>query len=102
MSSVGDNNPVPSYKDEFKKGLELFEESFQAYQQSNIANQKLAFQDVMGKATHIMDETSDQCLSASGKKNLSKLKSDYDQFLKNPNSEIMKAIQSDLNNLKSS
>jgi hypothetical protein len=49
-----------------------------------------------------MDETSDQCLSASGKKNLSKLKSDYDQFLKNPNSEIMKAIQSDLNNLKSS
>jgi hypothetical protein len=94
------NNQIPSYKDEFKHSVDLFERSFQAYQDSKMDNQKLVFKDVMDRASNVMEETAPKCLSASGQKKLQTLQEHYQAFLTNPNSQISQAIQNDINNLK--
>lgn len=100
MSNIQGQNPLPSYREEFKHGIDLFERSLQEYQKSNMENQKAKFQEVMGEATHVMDETAPQFLDASDQKQVSQLKNDFQAFLNNPSSEAMKKLQSDINSLK--
>lgn len=94
------NNPNPSYMDEFKHSVDLFERSFKAYQESKLENQKLVFKDVMDRASHVMNETAPKCLSPSGQKQLDTLHKHYQDFIAHPNSQISKAIQNDINSLK--
>ena len=100
MSNVQGNDPLPSYKEEFRHSIDLFERSLQAHEQSKMENQKAAFRSVMEKASHVMSETAPQVLSASDQQQVTKLQADYKAFSQNPSSEMMKKLQSDINNLK--
>ena len=100
MDKIEGSAQHPTYKDEFKHGVDLFERSFKAYQNSHMDNQKQAFVEIMGKASHVMDETAPMVLNSSGQAQLSKLRKDYQDFISNPSSELMKSIQDDLNELK--
>lgn len=96
------NSPVPSYKDEFKHGVNLFERSLDAYKKSTNDNQKAAFKEVMDKASHVMDETAPLCLNSSGQQKYKQLMDDYRNFSQNASSEMMKKLQGDINALKKS
>jgi len=98
MDNINDSNP--SYMDEFKHSVDLFERSFKAYQDSKLDNQKLVFKDVMDRASHVMQETAPKCLSPSGQKQLDTLQKHYHDFIAHPNSQVSKAIQNDINSLK--
>jgi len=94
------NNPNPSYMDEFKQSVDLFERSLQAYQESKLDNQKLVFKDVMDRASHVMYETAPKCLSPSGQKQLDTMQKHYHDFIAHPDSQISKKLQNDINSLK--
>jgi len=100
MSNSQDPGSIPSYREEFKHSVDLFERSLQAYKQSNMDNQKTKFQEVMGEASHIMSETSPQFMNSGDLQDVAKLQTDFREFLKNPSSDVMKRLQQDINNLK--
>ena len=100
MSQSSNSVPPPSYHDEFKKSVDLFEQSLQAYQKADGPNIQAKFKEVMDKTSHIMDETAPQFLSDFGQKKLQTLQSDYKSFSQSASSEIMKKLQSDINSLK--
>jgi molecular chaperone DnaK (HSP70) len=100
MSDIQGTNPTPSYKEEFQHSVDLFERSLHGYQQSQMDNQKTKFQEVMNEATHVMSETSPQFLDDSDQKQVKQLQKDFQAFMNNPSSDIMKKLQSDINTLK--
>jgi molecular chaperone DnaK (HSP70) len=100
MGNVPGNDPIPSYREEFQHGMDLFERSLQAYSQSNMENQKAKFKEVMAKASHIMSETAPEYLKPEDQQQLAKLQEDFKAFSKNSSSEMMKKLQNDINNLK--
>lgn len=100
MSNISGSDPVPSYREEFKHSVDLFERSLQAYSESKMENQKAAFKSVMDKASHVMDETAPQYLTAADQELVKQLQKDFKDFSKNASSEMMKKLQSDINTLK--
>ena len=100
MDKIDGSSPTPTYKDEFKHSVDLFERSLNAYQTSKMDNQKQAFVEIMGKASHVMDETAPMVLNKSGQDHLSTLKKHYQDFITNPSSDMMNALQKDINELK--
>lgn len=91
-----------TYKNEFARGVKLFEESLTEYQKTsdNESAKKAKFKDVMDKALKIMNESARGFLSESGKKEETKLEKDYQSFLAQDNPENYKRLNSDIRNMK--
>jgi hypothetical protein len=100
MSQVNNSSPPPSYHDEFKRSVDLFEQSLQQYQKADGANIQAKFKEVMDKTSRIMDQTAPEFLSDFGQKKLQTLQSDYKNFSQNSSSAMMKKLQTDINSLK--
>jgi hypothetical protein len=100
MTNISENNPVPSYREEFQHGLDLFERSLHEYQKSNMNLQKEAFKKVMAEATHVMNETAPEVLKGADQDYLTHLQEDFNAFNKQASPAVMKKLQEDINKLK--
>lgn len=91
-----------TYRNEFARGVKLFEESLTEYQKTSDdeAAKKAKFKDVMDKALKIMNESARGFLNESGKKEEAKLEKDYQSFLAQGNSENYNKLNSDIRHLK--
>lgn len=91
-----------TYRNEFSRGVKLFEESLAAYETTppDEVAKKAKFKDVMDKALKIMNESARGFLSASGKSEESKLEKDYQSFLAQDNPENYKKLNEDIRHLK--
>jgi len=90
----------PSYRDEFKQSINLFEQSLQEYQKADGANVQQKFKEVMDKTALIMNEAAPQFLSSAGKEHLQQLQVDFKSFSQHPSSDLMQKLQNDINSLK--
>jgi hypothetical protein len=102
----GDGNISPQlqqvYKQEFMEGANLFQQSLQQYQNSNIPAQKEAFKDVMQKAMNVMNETAQLCLSKEAQKKEMKLNQDFQAFQSNDTEGNAAQLNKSINSLKRS
>lgn len=88
------------YKQEFLEGANLFEQSFQQYQQSQIPAQQEAFKDVMKKAMVVMNETAKLCLNKEAQKSETQLNQNFEEFENNPSQQSMQQLSKSLDDLK--
>lgn len=106
MSNIeGGGTPISpelkaTYKNEFKRGMTLFEQSLEQYRIAEGGPKKEAFKRVMNEALQVMGETAKLCLNKSGQKAESKLESDYEGFLSDGSSGSLKKLQGDLKQIK--
>src|SRR5581483_3391078 len=91
-----------TYRNEFARGIKLFEESLTAYENTppDEVIKKAKFKDVMDKALKIMNESARGFLSESGKSEESKLEKDYQAFLANDNKDSYNKLNKDIRHLK--
>lgn len=91
-----------TYKQEFARGVKLFEESLTAYQTTSDdqAEKKAKFKDVMDQALKIINESARGCLTARGQKEEVKLEKDYQSFLNNDTPANYRKLNNDLGHLK--
>lgn len=88
------------YKQDFLEGTNLFEQSFQQYQQSQIPAQQEAFKDVMKKAMTVMNETAKLCLNKEAQKSEEKVNQNFEKFEENPNPQTMEDLNNSIKDLK--
>lgn len=98
----GDDSKVPSYKQEFQEGVDLFDKSFQEYMKSQEPHQKAKFKDVMDKALDVMNKSAREALSNEQKKMNEVLHKDYENYIQHPDQEASSKIEKDVDDLKKS
>lgn len=99
--------PIPpelqaTYKNEFARGVKLFEESLNAYETTSddqIAK-KAKFKDVMDKALNIMNQSARGFLSPSGQKEETHLEKDYQSYIAEQTPDNAEKLKKDINHLK--
>ena len=91
-----------TYKQEFARGVNLFQESLTAYETTSDdqAEKKAKFKDVMDQALKIMNESARGFLSSRGQKEEAKLENDYHSFLNNDTPANYRKLNDDIRNLK--
>lgn len=91
-----------TYKNEFARGVKLFEESLAAYEatSNDEAAKKAKFKDVMDKALRIMNESARGFMSSSGQEEEVKLESDYQSFIAQGTPANSEKLKSDIEHLK--
>lgn len=99
----GDSSINPQMRQEYQKectrGLTLFQQTLQAYEQSHLDAQKEQYKEVMGKALQVIRETAAQCLSQEMQKKELRLENDYQAFINNPSPEHLKQLNQDVQQL---
>ncbi|PCI95071.1 hypothetical protein COB11_03065 [Candidatus Aerophobetes bacterium] len=98
----GDDAKVPTYKQEFHRGVDLFDKSFQEYMKTKEPHKKAKFKDVMNKALDVMNKSAKECLNNEQKKLNEEVHKDYDAYLKSPNKESTEKLEKDVGDLKDS
>ncbi len=101
MTGIEGDQPITpqmraQYKQECARGIELFKETLQEYQKSQIPAQKDEYKDVMDKALQVIRETVPQCLSAYMQKEEKELEHDYDAFIHNPSPQNYNKLAEDI------
>ena len=98
----GDDSKVPSYRQEFQQGVDLFDQSFQEYMKAKEPHKKAKFKDVMDKALDVMNKSARECLSQEQMKLNEELHKDYDDYLGHPDSSHTEKVEKDIDELKKS
>lgn len=108
MSSIeGGGSSIPpdlkaTYKNEFQRGLDLFQRSLSEYQGTEDGPKKDAFKIVMDEALQVMGETAKLALSKTGQKAESSVENDYQAYIADGSSDSLQKLQGDLDKLKKS
>jgi hypothetical protein len=109
MSSVGGpgepHTPreIRMYEQEYKESAHLFQEAVQHYAQSDNPYQKKEFQEVMGKALAILNETARELNKKSLFEQNAKIEKDYAQFNNSPdNKQVISQLEKDLDDAEKS
>ncbi|MBS0586211.1 MAG: hypothetical protein JSR76_07970 [Verrucomicrobia bacterium] len=94
-----------TYKDEFARGVKLFQDSLGEYQKADEMNKKAKFKDVMDKALVIMNQAARGFITSSSEKEKAeafkgKMMEDYQNFIASGDSDAYSKLQSDVNTLK--
>lgn len=103
--SSGDSIPPDVkqvYKQEFLEGANLFQQSLEQYQNSNIPAQKEAFKDVMQKAMQVMNETARLCLSKEAQKKEANVNVEFQKFQSSDSPQNIMDLSKSINSLKRS
>lgn len=89
-----------TYRNEFARGVKLFQDSLVEYEKSQNEPQKEKFKDVMNKALNIMNESARGFLSTRGKEDQKTLETDYQNFLSKDTPENYQKLNADIENIK--
>ncbi len=94
-----------TYKNEFARGVKLFQDSLSEYEKADEVHKKAKFKDVMDKALNIMNQSARGFLTTEserqkGQEVKNQILTDYQSYLANDNGDTYKKLQSDINNLK--
>jgi len=89
-----------TYKQECAQGVNLFQQTLDAYQKSQIPAQQKEYRDVMEKALQIIHETATRCLSAELQKEEVNLEQDYKKYISSPTPENLNKLNDDLNHFQ--
>ncbi len=107
MTDPISGRPIPpelqaTYKNEFARGVKLFEESLKAYQTTSDDQyaKKAKFKDVMDQALNIMNQSARGFLSPSGQKEEAHLEKDYQAYIAQQTPDNAEKLRSDINHLK--
>jgi len=90
------------YKNEFSRGVKLFEESLAAYTSTpaDQAEKKAKFKDVMDKALKIMNQSARGFLNERGQQEEATLEKDYHSYIHSDSIAAHQKVNEDLNHLK--
>ncbi len=100
MSVSGPNSNQPTYRQEFDQGVELFEKSFKAYQQSNFDPQKNEYALAMKDSLEVMQDAAGGMFNQHLMDMKSQLAKDMNAYMKNPSEENRQKVDSDIDSLK--
>jgi len=88
---------LEKYHQDYEKGLNLFKESFDQYNQPNLEGHKKAqLKKVMDEALQVMNETACVALKEGKKGDEMKLNTDYQTFIKDPSTDNQKKVADDI------
>lgn len=90
------------YRQEFKEGVNLFQNSLAEYQKADEVHKKNALKNVMDEALQVMNETAQLCLSKKAQMQENQLAQDYQAFssLASPTDTDYQKLNSEIDNLK--
>ena len=91
---------VPTYKQEFDKGVELFKDSLDQYQKADEPHKKAAFKKVMSDALKIMNHSAKAALGEGVQAKEKKLEGDYNSFLNHDCQATRQQLEKDLDDIK--
>lgn len=105
MTDIQGDKPISPqtreiYRQDCERGVNLFQQSLEAYQSSQIDAQKEAYKDVMEKALQVIHETASQFLTQEKQKEELNLEKDYQNYIANPTPENLKTLNQDLQHFK--
>lgn len=89
IDSTGDSSPITPhqkqmYEQEYKQGVQLFQNALQQYAKSDNPFQKKEFQEVMDKSLTILQETARELSRKALLEQNAKIEKDYDAFNQTP------------------
>lgn len=100
MQISGDNPDRILYKQEFQKGVKLFEAGFKGLQQSKLDAQKEEYEKSMTESLEVIQDTAKALMNAHLSKMKDQLVKDYQNYLANPSDGNRDKIQRDIDSLK--
>lgn len=84
------------YRQEFSRGIKLFHQALENYNESTEPHQKNEFKKVMNNTLDTMNEMVNVALRNPEQKINNQLKQDYEMFTSNENSESYNKLQKDV------
>lgn len=101
MEPVNPNRP-PSYNQEFNQSLELFDKSFQGYQNAGFDAQKEQYEKVMNESLTIMKQAAGAMVNSHLQKLRAQLSDDLGKYMQHPDAATKAKIQQDIDELRNS
>ncbi len=98
--SGSDPNKTPTYRDDFKQSVDLFQKSFDGYQHSSLNAQKDQYVKVMKESLQVMQDAAGAMLNKHLGSLKAELSSDLNQYLDNPTDANKEKVITDINHLK--
>lgn len=104
LSPLGPLSPkdLKIYKHDFARGSKVLKEASQAYYQTTEPHKKKQLQKSMKEAIKAMNEIINNVLHEKGTKYEKKISKDYTNFINNANSDNMKHLLDDVNDIQKS
>ncbi len=90
---------LPVYKQQFKEGLNLFQQALEEYQKSEEFHQKNSFKEVMDKALNVLNETAIVVLKKKSSVE-GQFEKDYKIFIHDASDENYAQLKKDLDKLQ--
>jgi hypothetical protein len=90
---------IHAYREEFSRGIKLFQEALENYNTSTEPHQKKEFKKVMNESLNAMNEMVNVALRKDEQNKIEKLQRDYDVFSSNESSQSYNALQKDISSL---
>lgn len=95
------NQPIqPSYKQEFKESVEIFDKSFHGALESNFDPQKQQYYKAMKESLQAMQDSASGMVNQQLVDLKQKLAKDTQNFIQNPSKENQKQIEADLRQIR--
>lgn len=89
------------YKQDFEKGVTLFQQSLSEYQNvGDFEQKKIMLKDVMDKALDVINQSAKGFLSQKNLQQPDQLQKDYEAYLSNASSDTYNKLNQDLERLK--
>ena len=94
-----------TYKNEFTRGVKLFQDSLGEYEKADEIHKKAKFKDVMDKALTIMNQAARGFLTTEAERKKAQevkeeILTDYQNYLATDNKDMYNKLQGDITNLK--
>lgn len=106
VDQIGDSSISPQdreiYKQDFGRAVDLFQQSLEAYEKSQLQPQKAKYKDVMDKCLQVIHETIQQAIKKESQKQLNQFDQDYQNFIANDNPQTYQQLNNDLDSFKKS
>lgn len=99
-STPSPEDPRAVYKQDFAKSVDLFQQSLDGYQSSQIPKQKEMYHDVMRRTLEVMNETAKLCLSKNAQAQEKTLVKDYQNYMSNQTPDGLQKLNNDIDKLK--
>ncbi|MBI5273688.1 MAG: hypothetical protein HY860_01375 [Chlamydiales bacterium] len=100
MEISGPNPNQPTYKEEFKQSVKLFQDSFNNMQSSTFDAQKAQYVKTMKESLDVMQDSASGMINQHLCDLKATLSSDLNQYLANPTDSNKQRIQKDLDSMK--
>ncbi|MCI5053077.1 MAG: hypothetical protein MRY21_08105 [Simkaniaceae bacterium] len=91
---------TPTYNEEYKKGVDLFEKGFDAYQKSTFDAQKEEYSKSMHEALKAVRDAAGGMVKSKLQELSEKTEKDLDKFEENPSDENKKVVMQDISSLR--